>query len=189
MKIRARHPDHGGSVPLVTSPEDGAMFVTCAADYAQHTGWAFKVTHQKDVTSQNICTLSWTVPYIAEHTHVHMKYTVLCEGEAEVAFYEDVKITANTGTAKVPICANRATPKVSALAAAYADATLNIVDATLLDVEVVGNGYQNGGRSNSLLNWTLCAGKSYALVVKNQTGQANEITIKLDCYRHTEVTE
>lgn len=185
MRILARLSDRDESTPIVAS-EDGAIICETAVDVMQHMGWALKLTHQQDVGSGNAVNITWTVPTsnIAPDGHVHMTYTVICEGEAEIALYENAVMTANTGNAMVPVCVNRQFPQVSALAAGYSNATINTTNSVLLDIEVIGNAKQVGGRADTMFHWTLCRGKTYASVVTNQSGAANETTIKLMWGRH-----
>jgi hypothetical protein len=150
----------------------------------------FQVTHQSDVGSGNVTSLLFTVAGSAiAPGHVHFDFEVDCEGEAEVAFYENVTRTANTGCATTPICINRAHPQVSAWgsSSAYKDSTINVVGATLLDVEVLGSKKASGGKAQNMFNWSLGRGKTYAIIVTNQSGAANETTIRIVWGRHVEV--
>jgi len=191
MRILGRSPDKDESTPICA--EGGAIMNTSILDSVSHTGFVFKVTHQSDVGSGNTASIVFTVAQassVPTPSHVHFSYSVHCEGEAEIAFYEDVERTANTGNAVTPICLNRSIGKVSAWGSSsvYKDATLNTSNATLLDVEVLGSKKTEGGDSPPMFNWTLCRGKTYAIIVTNQSGAANETTIKITWGRHVEVS-
>ena len=167
----------------------GALMTQGLLDGMVHGGFAFMATNQIDLGSGNVASLTFTVAGAPTPGHVHATYKVICEAESEVAFYEGVVRTVNTGTAVTPICLNRNEPKVSAWGSdsVYKNATINIVGATLLDVEVVGSKKAEGGRSEAMFDWIVGRGKTYSIVVTDQSGQANETTIRLVWGRHVEV--
>jgi len=148
-------------------------------------GWAFKVTHQVQTANNVTTNVAWTIPTGLAPGEIYFDYLVIAEGRAKITFYEDVVITVNTGAPTVPICMNRQSPRVSCISAAYANATINTVNATQLDVEVIGNAGQEGGRASPMFYWILARGKSYAITVQNTSGAQANITIKLEWGRNT----
>lgn len=188
MRLLGRHTERDESTPICA--EGGAICTATLLDIIQHTGYAFTAIHQSDVGNGNAASLFFTVASSAAAPgHVHFGYEVVCEGEAEVAFYENPTMTANTGNAFTPICLNRANPQVSAWGSSsiYKDATINVSPATLLDIEVIGSKRSSGGIAVPIMHWSLGRGKSYCIKVANQSGAANETTIRILWGRHVEV--
>lgn len=187
MRILGRHTLQDEGSPICA--EGGAMCTQTVLDGMQHDGYVFTSAHQNNVGSGNTISMFFTVADSSTPGHVHFGYEVTCESQALVQFYENPTRTANTGNATTPICVNRHHPRVSAWGSdsVYKDATINIVPATLLDIEMVGNRKQAGGLSAPLFNWFLGRGKNYCVLVTDESNGANEITIRLLWGRHVEV--
>lgn len=188
MILEGRRYSRDEANPVICA--EGELQTGDAFSLMQHTGWGFTAVNQADVGSGNAINITWYVPTtnIIPPGHVHFTYQVVAEAECEIAFWEDIVRTANTGNAITPVCINRANPTTSAwVGNMFTDATINTSNSTRLDVEVIGNAKQVGGSSKSLFGWTLRRGLWYSVVVSNQSGAANETTLRFQWGRHLDI--
>jgi hypothetical protein len=162
----------------------GGGIVNIPMEHSQiHKGNAYRVDTKQNVADGNTVNIVLTTGDKA----VHATMIVASEGSANVAFYEDIDLTANTGNALTPKNAYREKGDNSSVSAVE-NGTVNTSNATqIVDTFIgsQGSGFfdpTGSGSHETRVEWILKRNTSYALVLENTSGNTELKHIGFDWY-------
>jgi len=145
-----------------------------------HSGSSFTLSRNVDAANGANVDILLITP--AGTKWAHLTYEVEVQAEAEIFIYEAP--TATAGTPLVIYNRDRNSDKTATMTASHTPTAIT-PGTTIIRQYHIGTGKSVGGGARGAHEFILKANTKYLFRVHNETTNANEISIKLDWYEHT----
>lgn len=151
-----------------------------------HDGDTFSYSEVTDVPNAAVRDVLIVTPNTTHWAHLYVE--VMTEAEADYKFYEGT-VTTGDGTACSEINRNRNLTAVTATTViTHTPTVAGGAEGTLLEWKHWGTGKGVGGAGRDIEEWVLKQGTKYLIRVTNATTSANQVSITLIWYEHTNIT-
>ena len=183
--------DAGGEVRIVHIDSTTHSLISIEHDHHEiHAGESFSAHIQLDVGSGNTLAIGIRTPNTTRWAH--MTFTSTFESETEIVLWE-LATPWTGGTTFAPRNRNR-NSGTAATVVVNTQPTVDTTNATILTAIVFGTSSGGpqasvvGGETRGTQEWILKQNTDYAFIATNQAGEANEMSIIVDWYEHTNET-
>jgi len=148
-----------------------------------HSGSAYTLSYLADLANGGVADILIVTPDTTKYAH--FVYDVTVESEANVKFYENV--TATAGTA-IPIYNRRRISGNTPAVTVTHTPTGITTGTTIIRERQIGTGKSSGGQDRGSHEFILLPNTKYLFRVTNTVTTANQISIQMDWYEHTDKT-